>query len=284
MTKSSNYFFSICFKILIKLGEKMFKISINTNKFLKYLSLANTNYLRYIQTKTVNSLLGQEVEQHDLANNEPVRVIGWVKSFRDHKKFKFLHLNDGSDHRNLQLVIEETNLKNLNTEDLFKKLHLNTSIEVEGLVVKSEHKQQNVELKVTRMKVIGECDPNDYPFKAKGNQARDITRNHIHLRSHTSEFANVMRFRSSLTFGFHEFFEKNRFTQIHTPIITASNCEGGCETFQVVTNEEKIEKNSKEDAEEAKTKMFFSNPAFLTASAQLHLETMTTTLAKVFYI
>ena len=265
----------------------MLKSSINSNKFLKYFSVANANQLRSIQTKTVSSLLGHEIKQDsyvDASKEEPIRVVGWVKSYRDHKKFKFLHLNDGSDYRNLQLVIEEANLKNLNKEDLFKNLNLNASVEVEGLLVKSEHKQQNVELKVTRMKVIGECDPNDYPFKAKGNQALDITRNHIHLRSHTNEFANVLRFRSGLTFGFHEFFEKNQFTQIHTPIITASNCEGGCETFQVVASDEmnqEKEQMIEGASEEVKNKMFFSSPAFLTASAQLHLETMTTTLAKV---
>ena len=77
-----------------------------------------------------------------------------------------------------------------------------------------------------------------------------------------------MRFRSQLTFSLHEFFNAEKFVQIHTPVVTANNCEGGCETFRVEGGQDK---NGE----------FFGSPAYLSASAQLHLETMTTTLAKV---
>lgn len=244
-----------------------------SNRLTSLLSSCN-QFLRFnrsIQTKSVKSLL--ETDSSKLNENH-IRVVGWIKSVRDLKEIKFINLNDGTDQRSLQLVIS---LKNFSTNklELFSKLHLNTSIEVKGVLLKSENKKQNVELQVKDIELINECDPAEYPFKAKSKYNLEQLRQHIHLRTHNDLFANIMRFRNDLTFAFHQFFQANNFIQIHTPILTANNCEGGCETFQVVTNEDKLAINET-------SKYFFNKPVYLTASAQLHLEAMTTSLAKVY--
>lgn len=251
--------------------------------------------LRSIQTKSIRNLLGLEETKLDQSK---IRVVGWVKSFRDQKEIKFIHLNDGSDSRNLQLVILAENFRQKeNQEKLFNSIHFNTSIEVEGVLVKSTHKKQNLELHVTDLNIIGTCDPTEYPFKPKVKHTLEQIRPYVHLRPHVDMFASILRFRSELTMSIHEFFHRNKFTQVHTPLLTSNNCEGGCETFQVNSNENDhgLESQSAEfkknlsnfenkDLENSQEnlKYFFSKPVYLTASAQLHLEAMTTTLGNVY--
>ena len=187
-----------------------------------------TQLIRQIETKSIKELL---VLKEPVAENI-VRVVGWIKSFRDQKEIKFAHLNDGTDSSHLQLVFLNDCFKP-SDQSIFDSLHYNTAVECEGLLVKSAHKKQNVELKVTDLKVLGECDPSSYPFKAKSKYTFEQIRPYVHLRSHSAIFADVMRLRSELTWNVHEYFARNGFTHVHTPIITSNNCEGGCETFQV---------------------------------------------------
>ena len=237
---------------------------------LKRLSEFNLRLVKNFQTKSVKSLL--ELES---GNGEKVRVVGWVKSFRDQNKVKFLHLNDGSDHQNLQLVVPMENFKEdeLNSvKKTFSQLHLNTAIEAFGNLMPSTHPKQKVELLVDEIKVINECGPSEYPFQTRIKYNLEQLRPHIHLRSHIDSFANILKFRSELTYELHRFFHSNNFYQIHTPILTANNCEGGCETFEAVAGRDKLPQGTN----------FFPTPVYLTASAQLHLETMTTTLGTLF--
>lgn len=250
-----------------------------------------------IHTKSIRELLDMDEARIDQSK---LRVVGWVKSIRDHRDIKFVHLNDGSDLRSLQLVFLNNNLKDDNVnkqmEKSFNELSFNTAIEVEGVLSKSIHKRQNVELHVTSLNVLGPCDANDYPFKAKGKYSLEQLRNHVHLRSHMTQFATIMKFRSELIMNIHKAFHDNRFTQVHTPILTSNNCEGGCETFQIHSNDKddgllkcttddfNTTKNNQQDnniPDESK-KLFFSKPVYLTASAQLHLESMTTMLGNVY--
>ena len=260
------------------------KICKNYKLFRNLPNGTELNHLKTIKTKSVNDI----VNDTKINLDEPVRVVGWVKSFRDHRKLKFITLKDG-DQQNLQLVITDNILKMYqpDIENIYRQISMNASIEATGNLIKAENEKRNLELHVTNLKVICQCDPNDYPFKAKSKPTLEIIRNNIHLRSHVDEFSKIMQFRSQLVFSLHEYFMKNRFVQIQTPIITANNCEGGCETFQVVTAEqlafERAHNKKKCASEDDKKSSFFSNPAFLTASAQLHLETMTTSLAKVFF-
>ncbi len=238
-------------------------------KILSSIKNRPNHIIRNIQTKSVQHLLTLDTVPPDTE----IRVIGWIKSFRDHKQLKFIHLYDGTSNRSLQLVINLDNKLATNklNEELFKKLNLNTSIEAFGKLVRSSHvEKQPFELQVSNINVIGECNANEYPFKARTKLTLEAIRNHVHLRTHTNEFANILKFRSQLTYSFHDFFQKANFCQVHTPVLTTNNCEGGCETFRVETNQKRSDEGG-----------FFGSQAFLTASAQLHLETMTTTLAKV---
>ena len=205
----------------------------------------SANNLRFakhgIQTKSVAELIDL-----DLTDNKPledelskteIRLVGWVKSFRDQKEIKFLHLNDGASTSSLQLVFlpDKQKDKTKDFKNIFKSISFNSTIEVTGVVVKSKHPKQNVELQITDLSLISPCDPNAYPFKANTKYSLEQIRPYIHLRGHVDLFAYILRFRSRLTMSIHEFFFKNQFTQIHTPIITSNNCEGGCETFQVIS-------------------------------------------------
>lgn len=199
--------------------------------WLKYSFMSNkivVSQVRSIETKSVKDLL-------DSNNTEKLcgtkfRVVGWINSVRNQKEIKFAHLSDGS--HNLQLVFLNEMFKP-KVAQVFDSLHFHTAIECEGMLVKSSHKKQNVELQLTDLNIIGECDPNSYPFKAKANYTLEQLRQHIHLRSHSNLFASLMKLRSELTWSIHEYFYQRSFCQIHTPIITTNNCEGGCETFQV---------------------------------------------------
>jgi asparaginyl-tRNA synthetase len=168
--------------------------------------------------------------------------VGWIKSFRDQKEIKFLHLNDGSDSRNIQLVIAMENFKkssqNKNLTNLFGSIYFNTSVEVIGTLVQSTGQKQSLEILVNELNIISEHgELKNYPFQFKVNYSLEQMRHHISMRSHLSLFASIMRFRSQLTMSFHDYFYRNDYVQVHTPILTSNNCEGGCETFQVNVNE-----------------------------------------------
>lgn len=231
------------------------------------------DFRRFIQTKSIKSIF--DSEQIDLS----IRVVGWVKSFRNQKDVKFIHINDGTDPRNLQLVVIGENLKQSDKlEKILTSIHFNTSIEARGRLVKSTHRHQTHELQVSELTILTECNPSEYPFKPKVKQTLESIRPYVHLRSHVNQFSSIMKFRSELIFNIHKYFHEYKFTQIHTPVITSNNCEGGCETFEVTSNEndhglEQIKSESK---------FFFSKPVYLTASAQLHLEAMTTNLGNVY--
>jgi asparaginyl-tRNA synthetase len=196
--------------------------------------------VRQVQTKSISDLIDIDFSKSTQNGNieldkTEIRVVGWVKSVRDHKEIKFVHLIDGVTSRPLQLVYlpEKISNKSKNLESLFKSLSFNSTIEATGILVKSTHPKQNVELHIKDLSLIGECDANSYVFKAKAKYTLEQIRPHTHLRTHVEPFASIMRFRSRLTHSVHEFFMSNRFTQVHTPVITSNNCEGGCETFQV---------------------------------------------------
>ena len=194
------------------------------------------------QTKAISKLLDLDLASE--SNEQPVRVVGWIRSFRDQKAIKFLHVNDGTDPRHLQLVVLRENLTNKQDYDRLEAtaLSFNTSIEASGRLQPSSNKQQKVELHVSELRVVNPCNPGEYPFQAKKEYSLEQLRQHLHLRSHTTLFSSIMKFRSELTMSLHEFFHKQEFTQVHTPLLTTNNCEGGCETFQVNTSDKSAKK------------------------------------------
>ncbi|XP_036603405.1 probable asparagine--tRNA ligase, mitochondrial isoform X2 [Trichosurus vulpecula] len=193
-----------------------------------------------------------------------VKVQGWVRSVRSQKEVLFLHINDGSSLEHLQIVADPS----LHSCDLT----FGSSVEVQGVLVKSPYKKQNMELKADKIEVIGHCDPKTFPFKYKERYPLEYIRQHPHLRCRTSALSSILRVRSEATDAIHSFFKANGYLHIHTPVITSNDCEGAGELFQVEPSSKVKEPG----------KNFFDVPAFLTVSAQLHLEVMSGAFTQVF--
>ncbi|XP_010282743.1 PREDICTED: probable asparagine--tRNA ligase, mitochondrial, partial [Phaethon lepturus] len=187
-----------------------------------------------------------------------VKVQGWVRSVRSQKEVLFLHINDGSSLENLQ-VVADPSLEN-------RDLTFGSAVEVQGKLVKSPHRMQNMELKAETIRVVGPCDAWSFPLKMKRRHPLEYVRQFPHLRCRNNTIGSLLRIRSEATAAIHSFFQDNGYVHIHTPIITSNDCEGAGELFQI--------EMSNEARESAEKTHFFNVPAFLTVSGQLHLEVM----------
>ncbi|KAH0500229.1 putative asparagine--tRNA ligase, mitochondrial [Microtus ochrogaster] len=152
------------------------------------------------------------------------------------------------------------------------QLTFGSSVQVQGQLVKSLSKRQNVELKAEKIEVIGSCEAKAFPIKYKERHPLEYLRQYPHLRCRTNTLGSILRVRSEATAAIHSYFKDNGFVHIHTPVITSNDCEGAGELFQV-------EPSSKMKVPEEN---FFNVPAFLTVSGQLHLEVMSGAFAQVF--
>ncbi|NWY00774.1 SYNM protein, partial [Nothoprocta ornata] len=191
---------------------------------------------------------------------------GWVRSVRSQKEVLFLHINDGSSLENLQVVADPS----LGTRDLT----FGSAVEVQGKLVKSPHRMQNMELKAETIRVVGPCDIWSFPLKMKERHPLEYVRQFPHLRCRNNTLGSLLRVRSEATAAIHSFFKENSYVHIHTPIITSNDCEGAGELFKVETSNEAMESAEKNH--------FFDVPAFLTVSGQLHLEVMAGAFTHVF--
>ncbi|XP_029028176.1 probable asparagine--tRNA ligase, mitochondrial [Betta splendens] len=202
-----------------------------------------------------------------LSGAEPgtnVRVQGWVRSVRPQKTNLFLHVNDGSSLQPLQVVAAST------LDD--PSLTFGSAVDVTGVLKKSPHHKQPVELEADHIHVVGQCNPVDFPFKIKERHSLEYIRQFPHLRCRTNAFSSLLRIRSEATAAVHSFFKENGFVQIHTPIITSNDCEGAGELFQLEPSSPENDGNEH----------FFSVPAFLSVSGQLHLEVMSGAFSRVY--
>ena len=206
-------------------------------------------------------------------------VAGWVRTRRDSKAgFSFIELNDGSCQGNLQ-VVAPTSLPNYDSEIV--KLHPGASVKVTGTLVASEGKGQAVDLKATDVKVLGFCDPMEYPL-GKTRISFERLREVAHLRPRTNTFGAVARVRNTLAFATHEFFQGRGFYYFNAPLITASDCEGAGEMFQVTTLDLENPPRDKESGKVDYSQDFFGRPANLTVSGQLEAETYACALGSVY--
>ncbi|XP_074788800.1 asparaginyl-tRNA synthetase isoform X2 [Athene noctua] len=197
---------------------------------------------------------------------DEVQVQGWVRSVRSQKEVLFLHINDGSSLENLQ-VVADPSLEN-------RDLTFGSAVEVQGKLVKSPHKMQNMELKAETIRVVGPCDIWSFPLKMKKRHPLEYVRQFPHLRCRNNTLGSLLRIRSEATAAIHSFFQDNGYVHIHTPIITSNDCEGAGDLFQIET--------SNKARESAEKTHFFNVPAFLTVSGQLHLEVMSGAFTHVF--
>jgi asparaginyl-tRNA synthetase len=199
---------------------------------------------------------------------EGVTVKGWVRTRRDSKGFSFLELNDGSCLSNLQVIVDT----GTPGAEQLPKLMTGASCAVEGNLVASPAAGQKWELRATKLELIGTADPS-YPLQKKGH-TQEFLRTIAHLRPRSNLYGAVFRMRSRLAFAVHEFFQSRDFVYVHTPIITASDCEGAGEMFRVTALKGNIDE--KPDAD------FFGKPTYLTVSGQLEGETFACALSNIY--
>lgn len=202
-----------------------------------------------------------------------VRLKAWVRTFRANR---FIALNDGSTIHTIQCVVDFENTD----ESILKRITTGASIFVTGILEESQGKGQAVEIKVKKIEILGDSNPDEYPIQPK-KHSFEFLRENAHLRIRTNTFSAVMRIRSVLTFAIHKYFTENGFFNVHTPIITGSDAEGAGEMFQVTTlGLENPPKNEKGKPDY--TKDFFGKETNLTVSGQLEGETYAMALGKIY--
>ena len=204
-----------------------------------------------------------------------VNVRGWVRTRRSSKQVAFVALNDGSTINNVQVVIDADKFD----EELVKQFTTGACLSVNGMLVESIGGGQSVEIQATEIELLGACD-STYPLQKKG-QTMEFMRTVAHLRPRTNTFGAVFRIRHNMAYAIHKFFHDKGFYYFHTPIITASDCEGAGQMFQVTTMNlydlKKDEEGSiKYDSD------FFGKQASLTVSGQLEGELAATALGAIY--
>ena len=198
--------------------------------------------------------------------DKEICINGWVRTVRDSKVFGFMEINDGSFFKNVQVVFDNT-LENFNE---ICKYTISSSVEVSGILVKTENAKQPFEIKATKVTLLSMSD-SDYPLQKK-RHTFEYLRTISHLRPRSNTFNAVFRVRSVLSYAIHKFFQERNFVYVHTPIITGSDAEGAGEMFSLNTFDlTDVPKTDKGEIDFSKD--FFGKPAHLTVSGQLNVET-----------
>ena len=206
-----------------------------------------------------------------------VKLQGWVRTRRDSKAgFSFVEINDGSCMANIQAICD-ADLANYESE--IKKLSAGCSVTIAGEVKESGGKGQATEVHAESVTVHGWADPQEYPLQKKRHSFEKL-REWAHLRPRTNAFGAVSRVRNCICNSIHQFFQEREFLYVHTPIITASDCEGAGEMFKVTTLD--LEQPPRENGRVDYTQDFFDRPSYLTVSGQLEAEIYATALGKVY--
>ena len=200
-----------------------------------------------------------------------ITISGWIKNHRKQAKFGFIDLNDGTCFNSLQVVYNDE------LEDFsdIQKLKLGSAITVSGILIESPASGQDFELELKSFRLEGDCD-DDYPLQAKGRPTREFLREIAYLRPRTNLFRAVFKIRSVAAYAIHKYFQENGYVYFHAPLITASDCEGAGEMFQVTTLD--IENDKKIDY----SKDFFGKKTSLTVSGQLQAETFALAYKKTY--
>ena len=202
-----------------------------------------------------------------------VVVGGWIRNHRKQKEFGFIDFNDGTCFKNLQIVYDNS----LENFEEIQKLHIGSAIKVHGKIIKSEGSGQYFEMKLIDYTLCGDC-PEDYPIQPK-RHTREFLREQAYLRPRTNLYGAVFRVRSVAAYAIHKYFQDNGYVYFHAPIITASDCEGAGEMFQVTTLDlDRVAESKEVDY----SKDFFGKKAALTVSGQLQAETFAMNYKKVY--
>jgi asparaginyl-tRNA synthetase len=209
--------------------------------------------------------------------DEAVTIQGWIRTKRDQKEFSFVEVNDGSSMAGLQVVLNR-DLSDYNT--LIQQLNTGASVEVSGVLVPSPGKGQRIELKADTVTIYGDADPETYPLQKK-RHSFEFLRTIAHLRSRTNTLGAVFRVRNACATAVHNFFQERGFLWVHTPIITANDCEGAGELFTVTTLDLKQVPTTDTKSIDF-SQDFFGKRAYLTVSGQLEAEIMAMAFTNVY--
>ena len=221
------------------------------------------------RVKIATALLSKDI-------GKQISVKGWVRTKRGSKNVAFIALNDGSTIKNIQIVAD----RRVINEDILSKINTGAALSVTGELIESQGSGQRVEITATKIDVLGEADPNEYPLQPK-KHSLEFLREKAHLRFRTNTFSAIARIRHAMIFATHNFFNSKGFYNIHTPIITGSDAEGAGEMFRVTSlnmknpplnNDGTI--NFDED--------FFGHETNLTVSGQLEAELAALALSDVY--
>ncbi|MBD2120073.1 asparagine--tRNA ligase [Trichocoleus sp. FACHB-262] len=209
--------------------------------------------------------------------NEAIAVQGWVRTKRELKGFAFVEVNDGSALASLQAVLNQ-DLPNY--AEVLRQANTGASIEISGVLVPSQGKGQRIELQAQSVTVYGGADPESFPLQKK-RHSFEFLRTIGHLRPRTNTLGAVFRVRNACAAAIHEFFQERGFLWVHTPVITASDCEGAGEMF-AVTNLNLKQVPLTDTKEIDYSQDFFGRPAYLTVSGQLEAEIMAMAFSNVY--
>ena len=221
----------------------------------------------------MNSISINHILNSDKHLNKNVSISGWVRTFRANR---FIALNDGSCLNNIQCVVDFEKTE----QEILKKITTGAALNIKGKVVESQGSQQSIEIMVDKCEILGGSNPEVYPIQPK-KHSFEFLRENAHLRTRTNTFSAVMRIRSNLSYAIHEYFKKNGFYYVHTPIITASDAEGAGEQFRVSTLDMKNPPLN-DDGQVDFSKDFFGKETNLTVSGQLEAEAYAMSMGKVY--
>ena len=211
------------------------------------------------------------------ADGTEITVCGWAKNIRDSKNIGFIALSDGGCFKTLQVVLESGKLANY---EQVVHTGLYSSLRIKGKLVLTPQAKQPFELNAESVEILGDCPADEYPLQKK-KMSMEYLRTMPTLRPRTNTFNAAFRVRSVAAYAIHKFFQENGFVYAHSPLITASDCEGAGEMFRVTTLDlDNLPKN--EDGTVDYTKDFFEKPVNLTVSGQLEAEAMAMAFGKVY--
>lgn len=221
-------------------------------------------------------LRSKVIDLLQMTPGQKVLAKGWVRTKRGNKEIAFIALNDGSTIKNIQIVVN----KDESTNEILSKISTGACISVCGELVESVGGGQAVEIRAEKVEVLGECDPMRYPLQKK-DTSFEYLRTVAHMRPRTNTFGAVLRLRSQMAFAIHQYFHSKGFVYLNTPLITASDCEGAGQMFQVTTLDlNNVPKNKKGEVDFSKD--FFGKQTSLTVSGQLEGELGATALGEIY--
>ena len=209
----------------------------------------------------------------DLIGKE-ITICGWVKNHRKQATFGFINLFDGTCTNSLQVVYDNS----LKDFEEIGRIHIGSSIKVIGTVKESEGKGQDIDLVASDVILLGDC-PEDYPIQPK-RHTLEYLRSVAYLRPRTNTFQSVFRIRSAAAQSIHEYFRKNNYLYVHTPLITTADCEGSDQMFKLTTFD--LNNIPMKDGKADMSKDLFGRTAFITGSGQLHGETFAHAFKKIY--